>query len=62
MKIIKHGKPLKEPNFLFKCPTCGCKFEATQTDLRQAQQSLVYFALYKCPECGTITEGKKINE
>ena len=60
MKIIKHGTPPPEPQFLFKCCKCGCEFIITQTELRKEYQSLVYLAHWRCPECGNDVHGKEI--
>ena len=60
MKIIKHGTPPPEPQFLFKCPNCGCQFIMTQTELRACYQSLVYTAAWDCPECNLFVHGDEI--
>lgn len=62
MKIIKHGVLPPDPQFLFKCPNCGCQFIMTQTELRQEYQSLVYPSRWCCPECGTDVQGEEIKE
>ena len=62
MIIIKHGIVPPEPQFLFNCPKCGCKFKMTQSELRQEYQSLIYSAVWKCPDCGLHVSGKEIKE
>ena len=64
MKIIKHGKRLSEPRFYFKCPKCGCEFEAMENELKYIQQSLVYVYIsnMECPECNYLVTGEKIYE
>ena len=62
MKIIKHGTPPPDPQFLFTCSNCGCEFIMTQSELRGLYQSLVYTVRWCCPECGNSVEGEEINE
>lgn len=53
MKIIKNGrKDYDNPEYLIKCPTCGCEFSVTRNEMvivGQQYNELIY--LHPCPEC-----------
>lgn len=55
MKILRRGKV-----YSFECEYCGCLWLMSVAELREAQQDMVYTAVYDCPDCGRRTAGKEI--
>lgn len=57
MKIIKEGKTKEELNQIlnhtkrFKCKTCGCVFEADESEYKMEQDNIYSHFYSKCPNC-----------
>ena len=54
MEILEYSKPTKTDQFkIFKCPECGCKFRADNTEYEYANRYEDYYYC-ECPDCLSI--------
>lgn len=51
MKILRHGYKIRP--LVFECNSCGCKYEALDTEYWMTLNPITSFHCY-CPECKVI--------